>query len=45
MIDMDDEKLKNEIDEITKSVDHVMREIEGLGLIKNEDPTEIKNEE
>jgi len=45
MIDMDDEKLKNEIDEITKSVDHVMRKIEGLGLTKNEDPTEIKNEE
>jgi hypothetical protein len=44
MIDMDDEKLKAEIDEIMKSVDSVMRRIEDLGLIKNEDPSEIKNE-
>ena len=45
MIDMDDEKLKDEIDDIMKSVDHVMKKIEDLGLIKNDDPTEIKTEE
>ena len=45
MLDMDDEKLKNEIDEIMKSVDQAMQNIEELGLTKDEDPTEINNDE
>jgi len=43
--DIDDEGLKTEIDEIMKGVDNIMKRIESLNLIKEEEPMEIKNEE
>ena len=44
MNDIDDEGLKTEIDEIMKGVDNIMKKIESLNLIKEEESMETKNE-
>ncbi|MFC1488508.1 hypothetical protein ACFL6B_01530 [Thermodesulfobacteriota bacterium] len=45
MNDIDADGIKTEIDAIMKGVDNIMKRIESLNLIKEEESMEIKNEE
>ena len=45
MNDIDGDGLKTKIDEIMRGVDNIMKRIESLNLIKEEESAEVNNDE